>query len=89
MRQIARGLGDEDVDVRKLAIDQKGSPTSIELLSDSPWSTMDAQVLQARILGLSRICTKDAVKALTDLMETGGVNKLQPLHGRLRSKSVV
>ncbi len=60
------------------AIGQKGSPTSLEILSENPWAVPDAQVLEAKIIGLSRIRTKEAVKALTDLMEMGGINKVQP-----------
>jgi hypothetical protein len=60
------------------AIGQHGSPTSIDVLNDNPWSTPDAQVLQARILGLGRIRTKAAVKAVTDLMEIAGANKIEP-----------
>lgn len=60
------------------AIGQHGSPTSIDVLNDNPWSTPDAQVLQAKILSLGRIRSKEAVKALTDLMEVAGVNKIEP-----------
>jgi hypothetical protein len=60
------------------AIGQHGSPTSIDILTDNPWSTPDAQVLRAKLLGLSRIRTKEAVKATTDLMEIAGVNKVEP-----------
>jgi hypothetical protein len=60
------------------AIGQHGSPTSIAILNDNPWSTPDAAVIQARILSLGRIHSKDAVKALTDLMEVAGINKIEP-----------
>lgn len=60
------------------AIGQHGSPTSIEILSDNPWSTPDMQVLQAKIQGLGHIRTKEALKALCDLMEVAGINKIEP-----------
>ncbi len=60
------------------AIGQHGDPGSLEILADNPWSIQDAGVLEARILGISRIRTKEAVKALTDLMEMGGQGKVQP-----------
>lgn len=60
------------------AIGQHGDASSLELLSDNPWSVLDAGVLEARILGLSRIRTKESVKALTDLMEMAGNQKIQP-----------
>lgn len=60
------------------AIGQKGSPSSLEILSNDVWSALDAGVIEARIMGLSRIRTKEAVKALTDLMEMGGIAKVQP-----------
>ena len=61
-----------------VAIGQHGSPTSIEVLMENPWSTPDMAVLQAKILSLSRIRTHDAVKALNNLMEIAGVNKIDP-----------
>jgi hypothetical protein len=60
------------------AIGQHGSPVAIDVLNDNPWSTPDAQVLQAKILSLGRIHTKEAVKALCDLMEVAGINKIEP-----------
>lgn len=60
------------------AIGQHGSPSSIDILNDNPWSTPDMQVLQAKILGLGRIRTKEAVKAVTDMMEIAGINKVEP-----------
>lgn len=60
------------------AIGQHGDPRAIEILSENPWSAPDAQVIQARILGLGNVRTKEALKALTDLMEVAGQNKIQP-----------
>jgi hypothetical protein len=60
------------------AIGQHGNASSIEILTDNPWSTPDAQVIKAKIMGLSRIRTKEALKALTDLMEIAGVKKIEP-----------
>ena len=60
------------------AIGQHCSPSSIDVLNDNPWSTPDAAVLQAKILSLGRIHTRESVKALTDLMEVAGINKIEP-----------
>ena len=66
------------------AIGQHGSPSSIDLLNDNPWATPDMQVLQAKILGLGQIRTKEAVKALTDMMEIAGINKIEPFMKEFR-----
>ena len=66
------------------AIGQHGSPTSIDLLNDNPWATPDMQVLQAKILGLGQIRTKEAVKALPDMMEIAGINKIEPFMKEFR-----
>ncbi len=60
------------------AVGQHGSLSSIEILTENPWSTPDAAVLEAKILGLARIRTNEAVKAVTDLMEIAGPNKIEP-----------
>jgi hypothetical protein len=60
------------------AVGQHGSPSSIDILTENPWSTPDAAVLEAKILGLARIRTNEAVKAVTDLMEIAGPNKIEP-----------
>ena len=66
------------------AIGQHGSATSIDILTDNPWSTPDARVLQARILGLGRIHTPAAVKALVGVMEIAGSNRVEPFMGDVR-----
>ncbi len=48
------------------------------------WSTRDAAVLEARVLSLGRIRTKDSVKALIDLMEVAGRGKIQPFMADFR-----
>lgn len=60
------------------AIGQHGDPRSIELLADNALSASDAQVIQARILGLGRIRTKAALEELTNLMEKVGPLRIQP-----------
>jgi hypothetical protein len=60
------------------AVGQHGSPSSIEILTENPWSTPDAAVLEAKILGLGRIRTNEAVKAVIDLMEIAGPQKIEP-----------
>jgi len=60
------------------AVGQHGSPSSIDLLTENPWSTPDALVLEAKILGLARIRTNEAVKVVVDLMEIAGPHKIEP-----------
>jgi len=60
------------------AIGQHEDPRAIEVLTDNLWSAPDAQVVQAKILGLGRVRTKESLKALTDLMEVAGPYKMQP-----------
>ncbi len=60
------------------ALGQHGNPHAIDVLTENPWSAPDAQVIQARIYGLGMIRTKEGLKALTDLMEIAGVNKIEP-----------
>lgn len=66
------------------AIGQHGNARSIEVLADNPWSAQDAQVIQAKVLGLGRVRTKESLKALTDLMEGVGPVKIQPFMKDLR-----
>jgi hypothetical protein len=67
------------------AIGQHGSPESIAVLTDSPWMPQDHAVIEARILGLGRIRTKDSVKALIDLTEVAGPNKIEPFMRHFRA----
>jgi hypothetical protein len=60
------------------AVGQHGDPRAIELLSENPWSAPDAQVIQARILGLGRIRTPAALDALQGLLQIAGPLKTQP-----------
>jgi hypothetical protein len=60
------------------AIGQHGSSASIAILTDGVWAVQDAGVIEARILSLGRIRTKESVKALIDLTEVAGPNKIQP-----------
>ena len=60
------------------ALGQKGDARAIDVLSENPWSAPDAQVIQARILGLGRIRTKESVEALTGLLQVAGPHKTQP-----------
>lgn len=60
------------------AIGQHGDPRAVEILTENLWAAPDAQVIQAKILGLGRVRTKESLKALTDLMEVAGPNKIQP-----------
>jgi len=66
------------------AIGQKGDASSFELFSENPWSTQDAKVIEAKIMGLSRIRTAESVKALVDMMEMGGIQKVQPFMQEMR-----
>jgi hypothetical protein len=67
------------------AIGQHGSPESIEILTDNPWNSQDAAVIEARILGLGKIRTKESVKALIDLTEVAGPRKIDPFMRHFRA----
>jgi HEAT repeat protein len=58
------------------AIGRHGDASSVEVLSDNPWSNTDATVVRARIYGLGNIRDLKAVEALLEMM-----NKGKPLPG--------
>lgn len=61
------------------AIGQYGSATSIRVLGEDFWSVQDQHVLQARILGLGRIRTRESLERLFELMKTGGPQRVEPI----------
>ncbi|MBL8859668.1 MAG: HEAT repeat domain-containing protein [Planctomycetes bacterium] len=71
------------------AIGQHGDASSIEVLTDDIWTTLEYPVLQARILGLGRIRTKASVEKLFDLMRSAGPYKIQPHMGLFRTSLMV
>lgn len=58
------------------AIGRHGDPSSIAVLSESPWDNTDTAVVRARIYGLGNIRDVKAVEALMEMM-----NKGNPLPG--------
>lgn len=71
------------------AIGQHGDAGSIEVLTEDIWTTIDADVTRARILGLGRIRTKAAVEKLFDLMRAAGPHKIQPHMDQFRVSLMV
>lgn len=66
------------------AIGQHGDESSFELLAENPWSAQDAKVIEAKVMGLARIRKKESVKAICDMMEMGGPQKVQPFMQDIR-----
>jgi len=66
------------------AIGQHGSPSSIPILSDDPFSTQNHKAIQARILGLGNIRDEQSVEELMGLMKKVGRQKAQPYMGEFR-----
>lgn len=59
------------------AIGQYGNASSIAVLSQDVWSIQEEHVVQARILGLGRIRTRESVEKLIDLMKVAGPQRIQ------------
>jgi HEAT repeat protein len=57
------------------AIGRHGSPTSIDLLLDDPFSQRTYAAVRARILGLGNIRSEKAVAAIFELLSKVGVNQ--------------
>lgn len=66
------------------AVGQHGDPKSIDVLTENLWAAPDAQVIQAKILGLGKIRTKESLKELVDLMQVAGQNKIEPFMTHFR-----
>jgi len=66
------------------AIGQHGDPSSIAVLSDSPFSTVNGPAIKARILGLGNIRDKGSVEALVGLMKKVSRRKIEPFMGEFR-----
>ncbi len=58
-------------------VGQYGNASSIAVLSDDVWSIQEEHVIQARILGLGRIRTRESVEKLVDLMKVAGPQRIQ------------
>lgn len=59
------------------AIGQHASPKSVEVLKDDVWAVVEHGVIEARILGLGQIRTRESVEALMDLMKVAGPQRIQ------------
>ncbi|MBJ01520.1 MAG: hypothetical protein CMK00_01475 [Planctomycetes bacterium] len=66
------------------AIGQHGNPDSIEILGDDLWSPADHSVIQARILSLGNIRSKESVEELMSMMRKAGWRKVQPFMENFR-----
>ena len=62
----------------------RGSPETLDLLSDDLFTNTDKRVLQARIYGIGRCRTPEAVEALMDIMKSAGQKKVKPFMDDLR-----
>ena len=66
------------------AIGQHGDSSSIKVLSDSPFSTVNGAAIRARILGLGNIRDKQSVEELVALMKKVSRRKIEPFMGEFR-----
>jgi hypothetical protein len=71
------------------AVGQYGSASSIRILGDDLWSVQEQHVLQARILGLGRIRTRESLERLLDLMKVAGLQRIEALMPDFRLALVV
>jgi hypothetical protein len=60
------------------AVAQHASEHSLALLTDNPWGSPDHRVIRARLLGLGNIRHDKALKAVMDLTNQAGKNKVEP-----------
>lgn len=66
------------------AIGQHGDSSSIKVLADSPFSTVNGAAIRARILGLGNIRDKRSVEELVGLMKKISRRKIEPFMGEFR-----
>jgi hypothetical protein len=59
------------------AVGQYGSASSIRILGDDLWSLPEPRVLQARILGLGRIRTRESLERLLELLKLAGPQRIE------------
>ena len=65
-------------------VGQYGQASSIAVLADDIWSIQEQHVIQARILGLGRIRTRESAEKLFDLMKVAGPNRIDNVMGDFR-----
>ena len=76
---------DEDLFAETLkAISWRGSPETIDILSEDIFGTVSPKIIRARIFGLGRCRTFESVEALMGLMKGAGKGKVQPFMDDLR-----
>lgn len=76
---------DEDLKAETLwCIAWRGSPETLDLLSDDLFTNTNRRVLTARIYGMGRCRTPEAVESLMDIMKSAGKKKVQPFMADLR-----
>lgn len=84
-RKLKKQADDEEGLVAVLkAVGRLADPDGIDLLSDDPFKAKGYPVVQARILGLGNIRSKDSVEAVFDLMNKVGKRDLDSYMGELR-----
>jgi len=66
------------------AIGQHADPSSIKVLADSPFSTVNNGAIRARLLGLGNIRDKQSVEELMALMKKVSRRKIEPFMGEFR-----
>ena len=66
------------------AIGQHSDPSSIKVLADSPFSTVNHGAIRARLLGLGNIRDKRSVEELVALMKKVSRRKIEPFMGEFR-----
>ena len=71
------------------AIGQHGSPSSIDLLAKNPFDTPSYPAVQARLLGLGMIRTRESVEALLSLMKSSSQKNVDRYMGDLRLSLMV
>jgi hypothetical protein len=66
------------------SIGRHASPGSVAILADDPFGNLNHDVIQARILSLGNVRTKDSVEALISMMRLRGPLKVQPYMANFR-----
>jgi len=76
---------DEELKAETLwCIAWRGSPETLDLLSEDLFTNSAKRILQARIYGIGRCRTPEAVEALMDIMKSAGKGKVQPFMEDIR-----
>lgn len=89
-RRDRRLKKDPELHARVLkAIGQHASPASIDVLTDGIFASQSRAVVEARILGLGRIRTRESVETLINLMNRTSYQKAAPYMNDMRLSLLV